>query len=297
MRRALLAGAALPIAIASAAVFSLDARQARAQARVDGLSRDPPAKLAIFIVRGEGVQTPFVAFQERTRATVEAHMHARLISMDETLAAGGPAFQRKLADCRGEPRCLSKLVGAVDAKYLLVITASLVGELRLVGSRLIDLTALKVLGEAVDEVPASKSYLDVLPDRIHASIPAEMWDPFGVLAIAVNEPAAQIRVNGRIVGMSPLEALGYLTPGEYRIEATKEGFVPASLPAKIERAKTTNVGLELAPAVAESASSWWIWAGAGAVLVAGAVTAFVLIRNSGGHDPTFCSAVSPASCR
>lgn len=286
--RALL-GAAL------AACFTPSA--ARAEMRIDGLSPERPTQLLIFTVRGAGVLTPLVAFQERARAEVEAHMNVRVLSLDETLAKGGAAFQKRLAECRGEPPCLSALVGKVDAKFLLVLTASLVGELRLVGSRLVDLGTLTVLGEAVDEVPSDQGVLDVLPDRIRSSIPAHLWDPFGAVAINVSEPGAQLRVNGRIVGMSPMARLGYLMPGEYRIEVAKEGFLPSSSVVKVERGGEVKLDLTLAEAPRpDTDSSWWIWAGAGAAVVAGAAVAAGVVLSSGGGDPTFCSAVDPSAC-
>jgi hypothetical protein len=264
--------------------------------RVDGLSGERPPQLLIFTVRGEGVLTPLIAFQERARASVEPHMNVRVISMDETLAKGGAAFQKRLQDCRGEPQCLSALVGKVDAKYLLVLTANLVGDLRIVGSRLIDLSTLTVLGEAVDEVPSDKNVLDVLPDRIKSSIPAQLWDPFGGLSIAVNQAGAQILVNGRIVGMSPMARLGYLMPGDYKVEAAKDGFTSAASATKIERGQESKVDLQLAETAQAGSSSWLIWAGVGAAVAAGAAVVAVLALSSGGGDPAFCSAVDPAEC-
>lgn len=291
--RSMLLGALLATSVVISVSTPIDAR---AEMRVDGLSADVPKKVLIFTVRGEGVVTPLIAFQERARATVEGHMNARVLSMDETLAKGGIAFQKRLADCRGEPKCLSELVGKVDAAYLLVLTARLAGDLRLVGSRLVDLRSLSVLGEAVDEVPSDKNVLDVVPDRIRASVPAELWDPFGTLAIDVAEPGAQLRINGRIVGMSPMSPLGYLMPGEYRVEAVKDGFTPASATALIERGREAKLTLTPAALEKEGGSGWLWWAGLGAVVVAGAATAAVLTLGAGGEAPTFCSAVDPSRC-
>lgn len=269
---------------------------ARADVRIDGLSAEPPAKVLIFIVRGPGVPTPFISFQERARGVVEEHMHVRVISMDETLAAGGAAFQKQLAACRGDPRCLSKLVGAVDAKYLLVITATLVERAQILGSRLVDLAGPAVLGEAADEVPADRTFLDAIPDRIQASVPAAMWDPFGALSISVEPAGAQVAINGLVVGMAPMRALGFLTPGEYKVEATKDGFVAASALARVDRGDQADVTLHLAELPHEAGSRWWVWAGAGLVAVAGAATAFAVLHGSSKTDPTFCSAVSRSSC-
>jgi hypothetical protein len=266
-----------------------------AQMRIEGLAGTPPPQLLIFIVRGQGVATPLVAFQERARTAVEAHMHARVLSMDETLTRGGADFQNTLANCRGEPVCLSKLVGKVDAKYLLVISATELGDTRIVGSRLIDLGALVVVGEAVDEVGDTGNVLDAIGDRIKASIPADMWDPFGTLTITSNEPGAQLRVNGRTVGLSPAKPLGYLTPGEYKVEAEKQGFKIASGTFVVVRNKTTEAAMVLEEADG-GGLHWGVWVGIGAAVVAGAVTAAVLVSSSGGEDPTFCSSPNPNLC-
>lgn len=285
--RALLLGSVLAIGATGATAY--------AQIRIEGLASTPAPQLLIFIVRGQGVVTPLVAFQERARTAVETHMHVRVLSMDETLSRGGAEFQNTLANCRGEPVCLSKLVGKVDAKYLLVITANELGETRIVGSRLIDLGALSVLGEAVDEVPETSNVLDAIGDRIRASIPADMWDPFGTLTITANEPGAQLRVNGRIIGLSPAKPLGYLTPGEYKVEAEKQGFKIASASFAVERNKTTEAKLQLEEADSEGLH-WGVWVGIGAAVVAGAVTAGVLVMSSGGEDPTFCTSPNASTC-
>jgi hypothetical protein len=158
---------------------------------------------------------------------------------------------------------------------------------------LIDLTALSVLGEAVDEVPGDGNVLDAVTDRIKKSIPGELWDPFGSLLIGVSEPGAQIRINGRVVGMSPISSLGYLTPGEYKIEAEKEGFQIAFQSVAIERGRETRV--ELALEEQGGGLSWLVWAGIGLAVIGGA-TAAAFVLSSGGEDPTFCTAVRPELC-
>jgi hypothetical protein len=276
-------------------VITVAAVDARAQSRIEGLATQPAEPLLIFTVRGQGVGTPLVAFQERARAEVEAHMHVRVLSMDEMLARGGAEFQNALADCRGEPKCLSRLVGKVDAKYLLMITATVLGDTRIVGSRLIDLANLTVIGEAVDEVAADSNVLETVPVRIKASIPAQLWDPFGSLTINVSEPGAQISVNGRPVGLSPISALGYLTPGDYKVDAIKEGFKPAQAMARIERLKPTQIALKLEEVEGES-SSWIIWVGLGALVIAGGAIAGAVVFGRDPGDPMFCSATSPDLC-
>ncbi|MEO1337560.1 MAG: hypothetical protein AAFV29_18090, partial [Myxococcota bacterium] len=83
---------------------------ASAQTKIPGLSAQPPDRVAIYTVKGRGVSVPFIAFQERARRTVEAHMHAEIVSMDEALSRGGPGLPKRLSACRGEARCFADLL-------------------------------------------------------------------------------------------------------------------------------------------------------------------------------------------
>jgi hypothetical protein len=268
-----------------------------AQVRVPGLNGTEPARISIYTVRGPGVSTPLIAFQERARQVLEAHVDIEIVSMDEMLARGGAALQRKLAGCQGEPRCFASLLGrTVDANQLLLITATLVGDVRLVGARLIDLAEQRTLGEAIDPVPGDATFLDALPERIRASVPAERWDPFGTLELGASTPGARLEVAGRVVGMSPLGPLPYLLPGEYEVAATKDGFLPSAAKVAVRRGEVTRVGLELVERREEGGRGWLVWTGLG-VLAAGAAVAGALLAGADAGEPTFCSATSASACR
>ena len=279
-----------------AALFAVG--PAHAQIRVPGLSPTPPDRVAVFTVKGPGVAVPFIAFQERARRTVEAHMHAELVSMDEALTRGGPDLPKRLAACRGEAACFAReLSSTLETRYLLVITANRLDRTRLVGARLLDLKARTVVGEAIDEVPRNQTYTDVVPDRIQASVPAERWNPFGRLRIDVSEPGAQIAVNGRIIGLSPSETVTPLMPGTYEISADKRGFLAVRQRVRIVRGRSTAVRLALIPEEGDSDATWWIVGGTvGAVVVAAAITVGVVLGQSS-PDPRFCSAPDPSACR
>lgn len=265
--------------------------------RVYGVSPQPRDRISIYTVRGEGVTTPLVAFQERAGRLIEDHMHAEIVSMREILARGGPALHQGLAGCQADPKCYADLLGAVEARYLLIIIATRLDDLRLVGARLLDLQALEVLGESIEALPADASYLDGLEDRVRACIPPERWDPFGGLRVEVSEPGAQVSIGGRVVGLSPLPEVGYLMPGTYKVGARKTGFDPAEVEAEVtaRAVTTTQVNLQETPSV--SGSSVWLWVGIGAAVVAGAAVTTAVLLTQGGGDATFCTAPSPDSCK
>lgn len=265
---------------------------ARADIRLDNLGARAPDRILVFVARGEGVRTPVVAFQERARQIIEEHMYARVISMEESFVRGGAELQRQLQECRGDDRCYARLVGAVEAGYLLVVTAAPVGDATIVGARFIDLGAATALGNAVDTVPDGSDVLSVLPSRIQASVPADMWDPFGWLAVSASADGAEITIDGRVVGVTPLDRIGHLLPGSYQVAASKPGHAPASLDVTVERAKEASAALVLP--VEESGSSWWLWTIVGAVAAAGAATAVALAVSGG--DRVLCSSPDPSAC-
>ena len=264
--------------------------------RVEGISPVPRDRIATYTVRGEGVRTPLIAFQERARRVVEAHMHAEIVSMRETLAKGGASLNRRLAGCQADPKCYAELLGGVDARYLLVITATHLDELRLVGARLLDLQDLAILGESIEEVPSEQSDLEAVAARIRDCIPQARWEPFGRLVVDATVPGAQVSVQGRLVGTTPLPEIGFLVPGTYRVEATKQGFLPASAEVAITQGQRARAELALQAEAEPSSGATWLWVGLGALVVAGAAATGVVLATRGGGDPSFCSAPNPDLC-
>lgn len=264
--------------------------------RVEGIGGVAPDRIAIFTVRGAGISTPLIAFQDRARRLLEAHMHAEIVSLHETLSRGGVDLNRQLVACQADPKCYADLLGRLDARYLLVLSATRVEDLRLAGARLIDLRDLRILGESIEEVRADRTLLDALDARIQACVPAARWDPFGLLEIRADQAGAQIAVQGRIVGLSPVPRIGYLMPTTYEVTARKAGFETARARATVEQGGIAQVDLTLHPVPEPSSSSTWIWVGAGAAVVVAATVATVLVVSSGGGDPSFCSSPDPAAC-
>lgn len=252
----------------------------------DKLNDRPADRVVVFVVRGEGVTQPITQFQEAARDVLEQHMYVRA-SIDDSLA-----LQKQLAACRGDDACYARLVGSANATYLLVLAISQVGDRTAVGARFIDLAAVSALGSSVDAVPAGEDVIAKLKDGIRKAVPAQMWDPFGRLTIIASVEGAEVTVNGRVIGVAPVDVIGRLLPGRYEVGSSKLGFTPASVQAAVERGRHAEARVTLQPA--ESGSTWWIWAVVGVVAVAGAATAIGLATSGG--DPDFCSSPDIAQC-
>ncbi|MCC7387000.1 MAG: PEGA domain-containing protein [Deltaproteobacteria bacterium] len=263
--------------------------QSPAPLRVDGLGSRPRDRILVFVVRGEGIDPPVAAFHEVARQTVESHLHAKVISLEEAFVGGD--LQKELAICRGEDLCYARLAGPVDAAYLLIVTASRVGELEIVGARVLDLGEARAIGNAIDPLQTGESMLAALPARIQAAVPPAMWEPFGRLKVSVDQPGAEVSIGGHVVGVTPLAPLGGLPPGTYAISARKAGFDVAETSARVSRDQETAVSLQLVP---EASSPSWIWWALGAAVLVGGTVAIGVVLGSGG-EPTFCSA-PPGGC-
>lgn len=281
------------LVLAIAALTSASWTSTAADLRLDGVGGRRPDRVLVFVARGDSVPTPIVAFQERARIAIEQHMYARVISMEEAFVRGGAAFQQRLSACRGDDRCYARLVGSVDAGYLLVVAASKLADVTIVGFRFIDLQAATALGNSVDSLEVGRDILGEMPQLIEKSIPEDMWQPFGWLAIVTNQDGAQVAVNGRIIGVSPVDRLGHLLPGRYQVTVSKPGFEPVSTVAVVERRQEATVGIEL---VEEAAPSlWWLWTLIG-IAAAGGVAAGVAVGVSSGGAAEFCSSPNPDNC-
>lgn len=262
--------------------------------RVDGLGGRAPERILVLVVRGEGINVPAVSFQEVARHTVEEHMHARVVSLEEAFVRAGESLQQRLAECKGADSCYARLAGSVEAAYLLVITASHVGSFDVVGARLLDLGMVSPIGNAVDPVPLDADILGVIPERIRAAVPPAMWDPFGAMVVRADQPGAEISVNNKIVGVTPLDRISFLLPGNYKVAAQKTGYKRTEAEVLVERGADAQVGLALIPEEGDG-PAWWVWTLIGGAVVGGAAVAIGVAAGSGGQY-SLCSSPDPTRC-
>lgn len=98
----------------------------------------------------------------------------------------------------------------------------------------------RYLAEGGDAVP---------PDlRVQAeSLLEELAPRLGRLAVETSEPAAELLLDGRLVGASPLDHDLEITAGEHILEVRKEGFLPRRLTVVVLPAERSAVAVTLEP--------------------------------------------------
>jgi tetratricopeptide (TPR) repeat protein len=166
------------------------------------------------------------------------------------------------------------------------------------------------LGRPVEAVAAFDRFLREAEDAPSETVAearrsaAELKTKLGQIAITCTTDGAEVTVDGKQVGSTPLGEMVWTTPGRHQIAVQREGYSPAIEDVAVLAGKAAAVNIELRPidlrapnaggdgalvrnggAAEESKPVYrnvWFWVAAGVVVAAG-VTAGVLIatRNSG----------------
>jgi PEGA domain len=139
---------------------------------------------------------------------------------------------------------------------------------------------------------------------------AELREKLGRIRIECATPDTEVSLDGKGVGMTPLTEPIWATPGRHQVTANRARAAMAienvtvtagslqvvtlnlhsladpvvAAPAPPGNSATDLTSSPNAPAQAAGESpmykKWWVWTGVGAVVVGGAVTAFLLTRRS-----------------
>ncbi len=265
---------------------------------VEAKSQDAPLKqrardrIMVMVISGADVSLSKDDVRQKTREILETHLHADVVSNEETFVHGGASFQKMLEDCRGVAACYARLVGSVSARYLLVVSARAAGEIVVLGSRMIDLDAQKVSGQAIGRVPSTKNLMLEIKTQLRKTIPEPMWDPYGSITVNVEQSGAQVHLNDALMGISPISRIDKILPGNYTVSVSSDGYAMDKRTISVRRNEDSKVQFNLQPK-SGLLSQWWFWLGVGVVAVSG-VSAGVLLSNQG--PPVFCSSPEPSAC-
>jgi hypothetical protein len=140
--------------------------------------------------------------------------------------------------------------------------------------------AAELLAQSLAELPPSiRDDIKKALEAALATASAESTE----LVIRVNVAGADVRIDDRDVGRSPLAKRLFVMPGSHTVSASKKGHEPASLSVEGKRGARAEVALELAgagdPALPVVAGVGFGLAGAGAV-----VTVVLAVLASGKKD-------------
>jgi hypothetical protein len=173
------------------------------------------------------------------------------------------------------------------------------------------------LSRPVEAMEALEKFLEGAPDASPETIAdanksvAELRKKLGKIRVDCETPGAEVSVDGKSVGLTPLPDLIWTTPGRHQLTASRAGATPAIENVEVAAGSVNSVTmrllplatpviaapvpvpkpapevkLETAPPPSDASQGWWLgrkwtWIAAGStvLLAAGAITAGMLMQS------------------
>jgi len=171
--------------------------------------------------------------------------------------------QKEAIGC-SEASCLAEMVGAMGAEYLVTGSIALIGEQYLVQLQLFDITNARVVQrESRDHTGSPAELFDLVGGAVKVLVRDLLAERAGTLQLSVSEPEVTVRIDDRIVGVTPMPAFE-VAGGTHKLELTKDGFITAAQDIDIVQGKTTTLDLSLRPSPEfrdAYAADAWMWRG------------------------------------
>jgi len=121
--------------------------------------------------------------------------------------------------------CLSEIGGALGAENLIAGEVGLVGQKYVIGLQRIDIRNTKVVKRAERQFSGSREkLLDEVANAAYQVVEDILEAQSGTVLLSVSEEGADISVDGKTIGVSPVEKLK-LAAGPRDIRVSKQGFI------------------------------------------------------------------------
>ena len=151
-----------------------------------------------------------------------------------------------LLGCTAED-CLVKIGGALGAENLVAGTVGKVGDKYVVSLQLIDVRGSKVVKRVEREFSGSRDkLLEEVRNAAYLVVEDVLVAQSGKVILSVSEEGADVSVDGKTVGTSPLAALD-VSAGPRDIRVSKQGFVDWVRTVQVEPKQTRMEDVTLIP--------------------------------------------------
>jgi hypothetical protein len=125
-------------------------------------------------------------------------------------------------------------------------------------------------------------YGDIVVNKTYrpGQVATERWvlsELPATIRISSNEARALVSVNGKDVGVAPIDVLR--PAGLYRVEVTKPGFVPYAADVRVKAGQESALRSTLVPEKRSLLGTWWFWTAAAALAGGVATATYVAARS------------------
>jgi hypothetical protein len=133
---------------------------------------------------------------------------------------------KRVAGCESDLACLAEIGGALGAELLVTGRVTLLGSKHLIQFDLLRVSPPEVVKRVERQYAGSSAgLLDDLRIAIRLLVRDVLAGRSGTLLVRASEEGSTIRVDGTIVGVSPLDLPITLAEGTHTVDVEREGFV------------------------------------------------------------------------
>jgi hypothetical protein len=199
-----------------------------------------------------------------------------VLGQGEIAALLGLERTRQMLGCTEDQGCASELSSAVNADRLISGSLTLLERTALVTVRFIDVRKNQTLGRTTATLldATQAELVDAARRLTHEAVTGLRLDTSATIRIQVSRAGAEVTLDGRSLGASPVPAAQRVLEGPHTVTVQKTGFVRWSTTLAARAGQELTVDAELVPLalLGESARSrlWtWGWVSAGVAVAAG----------------------------
>jgi hypothetical protein len=199
-----------------------------------------------------------------------------VLGQGEISAILGLDRTRQMMGCSEEQGCVSELGRALDADRLVSGSLTLLERTALLTVRFIDVrqnhTLARTTGTLLDATEAE--LVDAARRLAHEAVTGTKLDTTGTIRIAVSRTGADVTLDGRSLGVSPVGGAQRVLEGPHTVTVQKAGYVRWSTTVAVKAGQDLAVDSELVPLAllgeASRSRLWsWGWTSAGVAVAAG----------------------------
>lgn len=146
--------------------------------------------------------------------------------------------------CQGEMSCLANIGQALGVDLLLYGTVATLGNSYVLDLKLVDVTSKAERGRQSVTLSGDKA---VMIDGVRA-VSTQLLAPeqyVGSLELKLATPGAEVFIDGKPVGQTPLRTIGNLPPGTHGLKIVLKGFNDFDRFIEVKFARTTVVNVSL----------------------------------------------------
>lgn len=191
----------------------------------------------------------------------------RALSDEEVFVAAGAEISHHIRACGPELTCICSAASSVPAELLLVLRASLDEDRPVLGLRLIDRNACRIVGQAVRE-PSKHDDLARAVEVLAAEVLEKAGFPrFGRVRFVLEPKDALVAPDEGMRAEAGDPTFFATSAGVHKVSVSAPGFVAQSVDVALasEEEKSVRIELERERSIAESP---WLWIGVGVAAIA-----------------------------